>query len=167
LNEGVTYRNDLDQAHQRIEQLEEELDEERAKRAPPVVAPAPAPVLAPEPAIAPPPARSLDWYLWWPIPVAITATAFLFVHFHDSFYTWVARSAAAGGALMSLEAFLRWRNDGERNAWCRVLVVLSCVVGAPALFVAVSVGMPAVGILMGIVSAVAGLVALVKWIAKG
>jgi len=62
---------------------------------------------------------------------------------------------------------LRWRNDGERNAICRLLVVLSCVVGAPALFVAVSVGMPAVGILLAIGAAIGGLVALVKWIAKG
>ena len=168
-----TYRDDLDQAHHRIEQLEEELEEERAKNAPkpePVPAPAirvePAPVPTTAP-IALPKASALDWYEWWPIPIAIAGTVAVFFHFQEPFYTWVARSACAAGWLMSLEAFLRWRNDGERNAICRLLVVLSCVVGAPALFVAVSVGMPAVGMLLAIVAAIGGLVALVKWIAKG
>jgi hypothetical protein len=165
----VTYRDDLERAHQRIEQLEEELEEERAKNAPPAPAPAidPAPVVVREREYSITPQHSLDWYLWWPIPVAIAATVALFVHFQEEFYTWIARSACAGGWLMSLEAFLRWRNDGDRTAACRLLVVLSCVVGAPALFVAASAGLPVVGILFAIVAAIAGLVSLVKWIAKG
>jgi hypothetical protein len=161
----VTYRDDLERAHQRIEQLEEELEDERAKHAPQPVAAAPEPVIrvadvAPEPEA---PEHSLDWYLWWPIPVAIAATVAVFVHFQEPFYTWVARSACAGGWLMSLEAILRWWNAGQRTAICRLLVVLSCVVGAPALFVAVSVAGP----LFGMLVAIAGLIALVKWISKG
>lgn len=164
-----TYRDDLEQAHQRIDQLEEELEEERAKNDP---KPAPAPIVRAEvvPTSEPitlPKSHSLDWWLWWPFPVAGASTFAIFVHFEEPFYTWVARSACAGSLLMSLEAFLRWRNDGERNAICRLLVVLSCVVGAPALFVAASVGAPAFGFLFAIVAAVMGLVALVRWIAKG
>jgi hypothetical protein len=167
----VTYRNELDQAHQRIEQLEEQLEEERAKNAP-KPEPAPAPIIRTEPVpttepIALPPEHSLDWWLWWPIPVAIASTIALFVHFQEPFYVWVARSACAGSALMSLEAFLRWRNGGERTAACRLLFVLSIVVGAPALFVAASVGTPVLGIVFSIIAGIAGLIALVKWIAKG
>jgi hypothetical protein len=168
-----TYRDDLEQAHQRIEQLEEELEEERAKHAPqpapvpdPVVRVAPVPVPTSDP-IALPATHSLEWYLWWPIPVAIAATVCVFIHFQEPFYVWVARSACAGSALMSLEAFLRWRNGGERNTICRLLFVASCVVGAPALFVAASVGAPVIGIVFSIIAGVAGLVALVRWIARG
>jgi hypothetical protein len=97
----------------------------------------------------------------------LVAAGFCFVHFHEETLAWVARSAAAGGALMSIEAYLRWRNGGERNVACRILVVLSCIIGAPALLAAFFVGGPVIGIGMGVIGVLAAIVALVKWIAKG
>jgi len=62
---------------------------------------------------------------------------------------------------------LRARNAGERTAIGRLLIVLAAIVAAPALIVGFVVLGPVVGIGAGILTAIGGLIALVKWIAKG
>src|SRR5579885_355774 len=104
----MTYRDELEQAHKRIELLEEELLEERAKHAPaaePVVSVAPP---ATEPKAGP--VRYLEWYAWWPIPLAVAAAIASALPFRDEALRWVIRSALAGATVMTLEAILRWRN---------------------------------------------------------
>jgi hypothetical protein len=167
----VTYRNELDQAHQRIEQLEEELVEERAKHAPPVATPAPEPVLrikpTPDLELDAKPKRSLEWFLWWPVPLTIIALVACFIPIHDEAIPWLVRSACLGSAIMSFEAFLRWRNGGERNVACRLLFVLGCIVGGPAAIAAFFVGGPVLAVGGGIVMVIGAAIALIRWIVKG
>ena len=165
----MTYRNELDQAHQRIEQLEDELREERAKNEP---SPTPEPEIRVAPATPEPErpvttVRYLEWHQWWPVPVAVIAGIACLVRIHDEMIPWVIRSAFAGASLMSLDSLLRWRNAGERTVLGRLLVVLACIVGAPAMIVAFMVGGPVVGIAMAVVAAIGALIALIRWIAKG
>jgi hypothetical protein len=158
----MTYRNELEQAHQRIEQLEEELQQERAKNEP-----IPTQVVRVDTAPEPRRAHDLPWFLWWPVPLTVvTAIACLF-RIHDDVIPWLIRSACVASTLMSIESVLRFRNAGERTVIGRLLVVLACVVGAPAMLAAFFVGGPIVGVGFAIVAAVMGIVALVKWIVRG
>ena len=167
----MPYRDELEQAHLRIEELQEELEEERAKNAPPPPVPEPEIRIEPGPTtLRMPEVRaepSLEWFLWWPIPLTLVAAVLSFVHFHEETMVWVFRSAFAGGALMSFEALARWRNGGDRNVLSRILIVLACIVGAPALLAAFMVGGPIVGFGFGAVAAVMGIVALVRSMVKG
>jgi hypothetical protein len=165
----MTYRDELEQAHQRIEQLEEELVEERAKNQTPVPKPVPEPVPTPQSVVVREPStRSrLEWWQWWSLPLTIAAGIACLVPINDEVLPWLFRSVLAGSALMSLEALLRWRNYGERTIACRLLIVLACIVGAPACIAAFFVGGSIVAVVFPVVAAVIGVVMLVRWIVKG
>jgi hypothetical protein len=168
----VTYRDELAQAHRRIEQLEDELREEREKQEEKEKPAAPPPDTNPVIRMAPsePMARTMPALAWWPLPSVIVAAAACLLCIGlktDPLFPWVFASALAGCVLLSVEVLLRWRNDGERTVLGRILIVLAVIVGAPAIIAAFVVGGPIFGIVSTVVAAIAGIVALIRWIAKG
>jgi hypothetical protein len=180
----VIYRDELFQAHQRIQQLEQELYAMRAQHDQREE------LLAEHvrhfrrqrsvprhgwhaPAIE---ARVPLW-AWWPVLVVVAGIAGYLLAFGavspaplfgDSMpYDWAIVSGVAGAAIYTLDVALRWRGDGERSALGRLLVAVAVVVSLPALSLTVFGMGPNLGLVAAAGTAVAGLVGLVRWTLEG
>lgn len=170
----MTYRDDLHQAHRRIQDLEAELVEERAKHAPPVVvnSPPPQPTNAPRELAARP---GLEVWEWWPILVILAGAITYLAWFGPSLVevtsdgdliAWGLLSAIGGATIYLFEVILRARLH-RRSALGRLLIVAAVIVAAPAILLCIFGVGPFIGFGTLIVMVIVSIVALIKWIAKG
>ena len=173
----MSYRDDLYQAHRRIQQLEQELHEERAKTRQLVELVSGA---RRDHAVYPrwaPAERRLPLWEWWPALVACAGIVGYLMAFgavppespwaSSMPYDWAILSAVAGAAIYSLDVLVRWRNGGARSMIDRLILVVAVIVSLPALALAVFGFGPVLGFLTAVGVVVGALVSLVRWIIWG
>lgn len=174
-NSVVTYRDELEQAHRRIEQLEEQLEEERRLRVAVDEVPKPPPETkkAMVNAVATP--ERITLIDWWPLPILVLSMAIYLLVCGFTIpelgsdrgtIAFLLASGFFGSGFMFGELLLR-RKNGRRTLAGRLMIVAAVIVGAPAGIAAFMLGGPILGIGMALVAAIGGIVGLVKWIAKG
>jgi len=183
-NAPVIYRDELFQAHQRIQRLEQELyaararnalrEEQLAQHAQHLLRGRAVPRRA---TYAPADEAGLSRWAWWPLLVMVAGILGYLLAFgavlpeapfaDDLPYDWAIVSGIAGATIYALDVALRWHGDGERSLLGRLIVVIAVVVSLPALaLTAFGLG-PILGLVAAVGTAVAGMVALVLWIIQG
>lgn len=180
----MIYRDELFQAHQRIQRLEQELyaararnalrEEQLAQHAQHLLRGRAVPRRA---TYAPADEAGLSRWAWWPLLVMVAGILGYLLAFgavlpeapfaDDLPYDWAIVSGIAGATIYALDVALRWHGDGERSLLGRLIVVIAVVVSLPALaLTAFGLG-PILGLVAAVGTAVAGMVALVLWIIQG
>lgn len=178
----MIYRDELFQAHQRIQRLEQELYAARAKnlRREELLVEHAQYVLrarARRGRHAPAIEAGVPLWAWWPVLVVVAGIAGYLLAFGavppaplfaDSLpYDWAIVSGVAGAAIYTLDVALRWRGDGERSALGRLIVAVAVVVSLPAVALTVFGLGPMLGLVAAAGTAVVGLVGLVRWTLDG
>ena len=183
-NARVIYRDELFQAHQRIQQLEQELYAVRAQhvRREELLAEHARYLRRPHAMLrrgrhAPVLEAAVPLWAWWPVLAVVAGLAGYLLVFgavppaplfsDDMPYDWAIVSAVAGAAIYTLDVALRWRGDGERSALGRLIVAVAVVVSLPALSLTVFGLGPILGLVAAGGTAIAGLVFLVRWVLEG
>lgn len=182
----MIYRDELFQAHQRIQQLEQELyaaREKNLRREELLVERAQYVLHKRTRALgrrgwhAPAIEAGVPLWEWWPVLVVVAGIAGYLLAFGamppaplfaDSMpYDWAIVSGVAGAAIYTLDVALRWRGDGERSALGRLIVAVAVVVSLPAVTLTVFGLGPNLGLVAAAGTAVVGLFGLVRWTIDG
>lgn len=173
----MLFRDDLDQANRRVENLELELREARENRdhlagRPAPVAPAPVPVIERRRITT-----TLSLVEWWPVATLaltlvgyIAASAWAAPNDLDTAADFPAQlvfaSAFVASALCGLEVLLRSRR-GHRGVLGRMLIVLACIAAVPVGLFAFLVGGGILGVVAPICMISVCVYKGIRWLATG